>query len=77
LLSVVEDHHRTFFQEDCATNNPAALMYACEGLDIKDLDLPDHEDEEEIAERLSRIQQVEDDHRSMFYTIGCEVSLLV
>lgn len=77
LLSAVEDHPRTFFQEDYATNNPAALMYACEGLDIKDLDFPDNEDEEEIAERLSRIQQVEDDRRSMFYTIGCEVSLLV
>lgn len=26
LLSVVEDHPRTFFREDYATNNPAALM---------------------------------------------------
>jgi len=70
----VSDHPRTFFQEDHQTDNPAVLMYACEGLDDSDIRLPEDADGQEKARSFAIVRGVEARHRSMFYQYGCEVS---
>ena len=51
------------------------LLWACEGLDDSDLELPDDVDDAEIERRMARIKDVESAHQAMFWNYGCEVSV--
>lgn len=73
VIGTISDHPRSFFQEDHPTDNPAILMYTCEGRDFSDLELDDGEDEDAVMARLARIKNIEQAIRSMFYEYGCDV----
>ena len=74
-MDFVITHPRAYFQESYPTDIPAVLLWACEGLDDSDLELPDDADDAEVARRMARIEAVESAHQDMYWKYGCEVSV--